>query len=195
MTKIAIFWVLLASLSASALGQIDTILLNLGTHTEFYDNVQTDSSGKTRKFDFAPTLGAGLKLHMNEHWFFLPEFNWVLPQEAGSDRIIKNTFMFRADFGYSALDWLRLRAGTSLLWHNQHGRGGSANINNGNETSKFYYPDENRSSLNNTLDFGAEALWQEWAVRLQTYIYSVFKEDKRQVSYTLFFTYYWDHKE
>ena len=186
---------LLASLTASALGQIDTIFFNLGSHTEFYDKVQSDSSGGTRKFDFAPTLGAGLKLNMTERWMFLPEFNWVLPQKAGSDRIIKNTFMFRADFGYSVLEWMRLRAGTSLLWQNQHGLGGSTNISNGNETSKFYYPDENRSSLNNTLDFGAEALWDEWAVRLQTYIYSVFMKDKRQVSYTLFFTYYWDHKQ
>ena len=195
MTKIVFLWILLTSLSASALGQIDTIFINLGSHTEFFDKVQSDSSGGTRKFDFAPTLGAGLKLNMTEQWLFLPEFNWVLPQKAGSDRIIKNTFMFRADFGYSVLEWMRLRAGTSLLWQNQHGRGGSTNISNGNETSKFYYPDENRSSLNNTLDFGAEALWDEWAVRLQTYIYSVFMKEKRQVSYTLFFTYYWDHKQ
>lgn len=195
MTKLVFFWMLLASVSASALGQIDTILLNLGSHTEFYNNVQDDTSGGTRKFDFAPTLGAGLKLNMAEQWLFLPEFNWVLPRKAGTDRIIKNTFMFRADFGHQTLDWLRLRVGTSLLWHNQQGRGGSEYINNGNETSKFYYPDENRSSLNNTLDFGGELLWQEWALRLQTYIYSVFKEDKRQLSYTLFFTYYWDHKQ
>lgn len=195
MTKFVFFLVLLASLPASALGQIDTILLNLGTHTEFYDTVQSDSSGGTRKFDFAPTLGAGLKLNLTENWFFLPELNWVLPQKAGSDRIIKNTLMYRADFAYKLLEWFQLRAGTSLLWQNQQGRGGSTNINNGNETSKFYYPDENRSSLNNTLDFGAEVLLNNWAVRLQTYIYSVFKEDKRQLSYTLFFTYYWNHKQ
>ncbi|MCM2349794.1 MAG: hypothetical protein NDI69_07220 [Bacteriovoracaceae bacterium] len=191
MIKLLFFWTLLGCLCAPALGQ-ETILFNLGTHTEFYNKIQDDSSGGTRKFDFAPTLGAGIKLPLIDHWHFLPEFNWVLPQNAGSDRIIKNTFMLRADFGYDLMDWFRLRAGTSLIWLNQHGRGGSAEINNGNSTSTFYYPDENRSSLNNTLDFGAEVLMQDWALRLQTYVYSVFLAEKRQTSYTLFISYYWD---
>jgi len=156
--------------------------------------VQNDSSGGTRKFDTAPTIGGGIVLPLNSNWNFLPEFNWVLPQEAGSSEIIKNIFMLRADFGYNLLDWLRLRMGTSLIWLNQHGKGGSAQINNGNDTSTFYYPDENRSSLNNTLDFGAEAIWQDWSLRLQTYVYSVFLADKRQTSYTLFISYYWDRK-
>lgn len=102
--------------------------------------------------------------------------------------------MLRADFGYNLVDWLRLRMGTSLIWLNQHGKGGSVQMNNGNDTSTFYYPDENRSSLNNTLDFGAEAIWQDWSLRLQTYIYSVFLADKRQTSYTLFISYYWDRE-
>lgn len=191
MIKLLLLWTLLGGLCLPAWGQ-DTILFNLGSHTEFYNSVQSDSSGGTRKFDVAPTIGTGLKVPLAGHFSFLPELNWVLPQEAGSSRIIKNTFMLRADFGHDLLEWLRVRAGTSLIWLNQHGRGGSAKMNNGNTTSTFYYPDENRSSLNNTLDFGAELLWQDWALRLQTYIYSVFMADKRQTSYTLFVSYYWD---
>ena len=172
---------------------IESILFNLGTHTEFYDNIQNDSSGGTRKFDIsAPTLGVGLAMPIRYGWRFLPEFNWVLPRSAGDSQIIKNLFMLRADFGYDPLDWLRLRVGTSLMWANQQGRGGKAELNNGNSTSTFYYPDENRSSLNNTFDVGIEAMYEKFAVRLQTYTYALFKEERRQLSYTLLFSYYWD---
>lgn len=172
---------------------IESILFSLGTHTEFYDNIQNDTSGGTRKFDSkAPTLGAGLVMPIRYGWRFLPELNWVLPRAAGDSHIIKNLFMLRADFGYDPLDWLRLRAGTSLMWANQQGRGGKAEINNGNSTSTFYYPEENRSSLNNTFDLGIEAMYEDFAVRLQTYTYALFKEERRQLSYTLLFSYYWD---
>jgi hypothetical protein len=163
-----------------------------GTHTEFYNNIQNDASGGTRKFDFAPTLGVGLLGNMFKGLHFIPEFNWVLPRSAGSSKIMKNLFMLRADLGWDAFDWLRLRAGTSLMWANFHGQGGSTTISNGNDTSTFYYPDENRSALNNTFDLGLEFLLaDEWSTRLQTYTYSLFRAQARQVSYTLFISYHW----
>jgi hypothetical protein len=171
--------------------KLEAITFNGGFHTEFYNNVQTDSSGTLRKLNWAPTLGTGLVYPLSESWKFLPEINWVLPYVTESAHIIKNIFMIRADIGYDLLDWFRLRFGTSLMWQNQQGRGGEAKVNNGNGTSTFYYPSENRSSLNNTLDLGAEIHSGDWALRLQTYTYSAFAEDKRQLSYTLFATYYW----
>ena len=99
--------------------------------------------------------------------------------------------MLRGDLGFDPLDWLRLRIGTSLMWQNQQGRAGKVQMNNGDSTSTFYYPDENRSSLNNTFDVGAETIFDQFAIRLQTYTYSLFKKEQRQFSYTLFFSYYW----
>lgn len=171
---------------------IKDIYFNLGTHTEFYNAVQNDDSGGLRKFDLAPTIGAGIGLPVNESWTFLPEFNWVLPQTYEESNIMANLFMLRADMGWDPIQWLRLRAGTSLMWLNQQGKGGKATMNNGTGTATFYYPDENRSSLNNTLDFAAEGRWEEWALRFQTYTYSVFVKERRQISYTLFLTYYWE---
>lgn len=167
-------------------------IFNAGAHTEFFNNIQSDSSGGVRKFDFAPTLGVGLFIPMDDGFNFLPEFNWVLPQMDEDSKIMKNILMFRADWGYNPIDWFRVRVGTSIIWLNQHGDGGSTKVNNGNTTSTFYYPDENRSSFNNTLDVGTEFIFGEWAARLQTYTYAVFKEERRQVSYTLFISYYWD---
>lgn len=174
---------------------IDSYLLNFGTHTEFYNAVQIDDNGGMRKFEIAPTVGFGLKMPMDSGFIFLPEVNWVLPRSAGDSQIIKNLFMLRADIGYDPVDWFRVRVGTSIMWLNQHGRGGSAKVNNGNGTSTFYYPDENRSSINNTLDLGGELLFSDdWSARLQTYVYSVFKEERRQISYSLFVTYQWDRE-
>lgn len=165
--------------------------LNVGTHTEFYKEVQNDGAGTLRIFDPTLTLGLGIESKLNSTFLFLPEANWVLPKDIGNG-IIRNHFMLRADLGYDLLEWIRLRAGTSLMWLNQQGTGGSEQINNGNSTSTFYYPGDNRSSINNTLDFGAEILTSFFSFRLQTYTYSPFNTDKRQISYTVFVSYYWD---
>lgn len=176
--------------SATA-AHIKEIYFNLGTHTQFYNAVQIDGSGGLRKLDWTPVIGAGLGVPMTEKFIFLPEINWVLPQSYENSKIISNLFMFRADLGYDPLEWLRLRLGTSLMWANQQGRGGSTQMNNGNSQSTFYYPEENRSSWNNTLDLGVETIYDQFAFRLQTYTYSIFKKEQRQLSYSLFLTYYW----
>lgn len=171
--------------------KIKEFYVNAGIHTEFYKEVQTNSSGSLRQLDTAPTVGLGLVVPLDQDFLFLSELNWVLPQKP-AERIIKNTVMLRADLGYSPVEWFRLRAGTSLMWLNQHSSGGSTQINNGNSTSTFYYPAGNESSFNNTLDLGAELLVDSWALRFQTYTYSVFKEEQRNLSYSLFVSYYWD---
>jgi hypothetical protein len=171
---------------------VQKYVFNVGTHTEFYNAVQIDPSGGVRKLDPAPVIGLGLHIPFQYELLFLPEFNWVLPRGGNDSKIIKNHFMLRADLGHTPVEWFRVRLGTSLMWLNQHGRGGPTNVNNGDDTSTFYYPDENRSSLNNTLDIGAEFFLDEWALRLQTYTYSLLREERRQLSYTLFVSYYWD---
>lgn len=184
---------LLLPLKAYCLENMEAFSFQAGSHTEFYNNIQNDSSGGVRKFDFAPTVGmsALFPLEPGSNIRLIPEFNWVLPQEAGSSRIIKNLFMFRGDVAYDPIDWFRLRVGTGVMLANQHGRGGSTDVSNGESTSVFYYPDENRSSMNNTFDVGFEGLYDNWSLRFQTYTYSLFDEQRRQYSYTLFLTYYW----
>lgn len=148
-----------------------------------------------RKFDFSPTIGVQALIPTPWNIDLLPEFNWVLPREAGSDRVIKNLFMLRLDLGHDLFDFLRLRFGTSLMWQNIHGRGGKAEVDNGESTSTFYYPDENRSALNNTFDLGVEGLLSDaWSLRLATHTYSLFDSERRQLSYTLLLTYYWSNR-
>lgn len=197
MVKFIILLSFLGGFSAATLAStegktLESISVNFGSHTEFFNAVQKDTSGGLRKWDFAPVLGVGVSMPISDSWKFMPEFNWLLPQSNEDGKIIKNVFMLRADFGYDLIEWLRLRAGTSLMWLNQQGRGGSVDVNNGNATSTFYYPDGNQSSWNNTLDLGVEALYQQWSFRLQTYTYMLFKSERRAVSYSLLISYYWD---
>ncbi len=173
--------------------KMDAWYFQFGTHTEFFNNVQTDTSGAQRKIDFAPTIGLGMKFSFSPAWKLLPEVNWVLPYKSLSSNMITNLFMIRGDLGYELTDWLRLRLGTSLMWLNMHGKGGKTKISNGSGQSTFYNPDENRSAINNTLDLGVESFFsKEWSARFQTYTYSLFQAPRRQVSYTLFLTYYWE---
>lgn len=179
--------------SAQAWDKMDAWSFQFGSHTEFFNNIQTDTEGTQRKFEFAPTIGLGMKFSFSDDFKLLPEVNWVLPFRSGDSNMIKNLFMLRGDLGYEMLDWLRLRVGTSLMWLNMHGKGGKTKINNGEGQSTFYNPDENRSALNNTFDIGAELMFsKEWSVRLQTYTYSLFEEERRQISYSLLFAYYWE---
>ena len=181
------------SQETSKLDSIKAVYLQAGIHTAFSNNIQNDTSGGSRNFDLDPTIGAGVLFPTPWGLHFLTELNWVLPQSAGSSQVIKNLIMIRADLAYDLLGWMRLRLGTSLMWQNIHGRGGKENIGNGESTSTFYYPDENRSALNNTLDLGIEGLITEnWSARFQTYTYSLFDQERRQISYTLFITYYWN---
>lgn len=166
---------------------------NVGNHTDFYNGVQNNDSGDLRKITFAPVVGVGVTIPSYYGFNFFPEFNWVLPKLIEDSNIIVNTLMFRFDAAYDIVEGLRLRVGTSIMHQNQHGRGGNSTQRNGNSTSTFFYPDENRSSFNNTLDLGAEAvLARQFGLRFQTYTYSVFLAEKRQISYTLFLTYYLD---
>lgn len=183
------------SLCSSALGAVTPALFekfyfNLGNHFEFYNAVQNDSKGGLRTWDFAPVIGVGRKFPIGGDFNLYPEFNWVLPQSAEDTHIITNTLMYRLDLGYSFSENFNLRFGTSIMQLNQHGRGGESTQRNGTSTSTFYYPDENRSSINNTLDFGGEILIEQFAIRPQVFAYSIFREDRRQFSYALFFTYY-----
>ena len=179
--------------TTNAWDKMDAWSFQFGSHTEFFNNVQTDASGSQRKFDFAPTVGLGMKFSFSEDWKLLPEVSWVLPFKATDSNMIKNLFMLRGDLGYEVTDWLRLRVGTSLMWLNMHGKGGKSQVSNGTGKSTFYNPDENRSALNNTFDLGIEGFFsKDWSARLQTYTYSLLKEESRQISYTIFLSHYWE---
>lgn len=172
----------------------DNMGFHLGTLTEFVGSVQTDDQGKKNFFELNPTLGFSTQLTLTPQWIFSPELHWVLPREAGSG-VTKNLFMIRGDFGYAFEDWIRLRVGTSLMVNNIRGTGGTVPMNNGAGQSDFFVPPESQTSFNNTLDLAAEIHSNELALRFQTFWYAILNNEKRQLSYALTLTFYYDLKE
>lgn len=173
--------------------KITKLGFTFGSLTEFYNAIQIDDAGKKNKFEFHPLLAFSTVVELNNKWSVIPEFVWVLPQHLEDNRITKNIFMIRADAGHLLREWLRLRAGMSLAINTIHGSGGTQDLGNGNSNSSaFYVPNETRSAINNTVDLGTEFLMDKYAFRFQTYIYSLFKQERRQVSYSLNLTYYYD---
>lgn len=164
---------------------------NVGALTEFYNAIQTDTRGQKNKIDLDPMIGFSTDVELNKSWAVIPELNWVLPREAG-DKITRNLFMLRLDGGWKGGEWWRLRVGTSFMVNNIRGQGGTKAVRNGGGTSDFYIPPESKTSVNNTLDFGAELLYDAFSFRLQSYTYALFKSERRQVSYSLLLTYYYD---
>ncbi len=186
---------LFCALSTQAADTITQRLKNVGFHvgslTEFVGAVQVDDRGTKENFTLNPFLGFSTDVNLNNSWTWVPEINWVLPREAG-DGITKNLFMVRADFAWEASDLYRLRIGTSLMVNNIRGQGGTKRMNNGSGTSEFYVPAESRTSVNNTLDLGGELFMEDFSLRFQTFIYALLRSDRRQYSYTLTLSYYYD---
>lgn len=175
----------------NSLQRFKNIGFHLGGLTEFYDAVQVDTQGHTRKFDLRPTIGGSTDVELSESWALVPELDWVLPRDMG-DGVMENIFMVRVDGAWRGGEWWRLRIGSSLMVDNIKGGGGTKAVRNGGSTSNFYLPPESRTAVNNTLDFGAEAFAGNFAFRLQTYTYALFRSDRRQLSYALFLSYYYD---
>lgn len=174
--------------------EFDNLGFHLGTLTEFVGSVQTDDQGGKNFFELNPFLGFSTQLTLSPQWIFSPELNWVLPRESGAG-VSKNLFMIRGDFGYAYEDWIRLRVGTSLMINNIRGSGGTRPLNNGSGQSDFFVPPESQTAINNTLDLGAEIHNKELALRFQTYWYAILNSERRQLSYSLTLTYYYDLKE
>lgn len=163
-----------------------------GTLTEFVGFTQINDKGDRGKFAWNPYLGFSADIEINPTWTMIPEINWVLPREAGNSGISKNLFMFRMDAAHSIFDQLRLRYGTSFMVLNTRGPGGTAEINNGTGTSSFYVPKESQTAINQTLDVGMDLIYESISIRFQTFIYSPFNNLKRQWSYAIGVTYFYD---
>ncbi len=194
MATLLFFLPLMASAQSSSANfsrKFKNLGFHAGTLTEFYDAVQVDDEGKKEKFAFNPMLGFSTDFELITDWHLIPEINWVLPREA-EEGVTQHLIMLRADIGWRLSDWWRLRMGSSIMVNHIRGEGGSRQVRNGNGYSKFYVPAESRTSLNNTLDIGAEGLWDDFGLRLQAYVYSILRSERRQISYTLTFSYYYD---
>lgn len=172
--------------------RFENIGLTAGSLTEFVGSIQTNSSGETNRFELDPLIAVSTHFMLTPHWYLAPEIAYVLPRSA-EERITKHLVMFRLDGMWKPWkEWLNIRLGTSMMVNHMTADGGTREINNGNGTSTFFVPAETRTSVNNTLDFGLEGVYKNVSLRSQAYVYSLTRSDRRQWSYVLSFTFYFD---
>lgn len=193
-----ILLIFLCSLSVTNIHAFDwkkfqTLNLQFGTWLENYQQIQGTRAGAKNGFEFVPYLALGSDYHWKQKFMLSPEIGYVL--QRNSEAIRKNQFFIRGDLSYLPQDWLKLKIGTSLMVLMISGDGGEDTLPNGDSTETYYIPDERRTALNQTLDFGIEASKDDYAGRLQTYIYAWNESEERMITYTLSFIYKWKTKD
>ncbi len=186
--KTAILILLLVCLSSKVtafdIKSPETIGFNFGTWLENYAQVQDDTNGGVNDhFELTPYFGINAVYSLPYQLEFVHETGYVIQRT--SEEISKNLFFFKFDLAYRATEWVRLRAGTSFMMLMISADGGEDTLRNGSGTETYYIPEERRTSYNQTLDFGAEFLYEKISFKLQNYIYAFTNSDQRMTTYSL----------
>jgi len=166
-------------------------LVTAGAYVPFGPSTQRTASGSSNTLSFDPMLGVNTK--MVTPWFnqiFLPELDVVF-HTGEKDGYSKKTYLLSADFGYQINSMFMLRYGSSTVITQISGSGGVVYLNNGNSTDAFYRPNKSNISWNQTLNLEIDGMVNpSYSLRFETYIFSLFNSQSRQVSYALSFIYY-----
>ena len=157
---------------------------NFGTWQEYYKQVQSSRDGDLNSFEFKPYLSVGIDYELTNEQAIVSELGYVIREDIGDSTVTKDHFFLRFDYAYRALEWLRLRAGTSFMWVTYSGDGSEQTLPNGNTTEVYFAPSERRNTFNQTLDLGVEFIKEQYSFRLQSYIYAFNEEEERLTSFS-----------
>lgn len=175
--------------------ELKNATFGFGSYTEFYDELQIDEAGNKNDFTFNPYLSVGAEGKTLFDLYAYPELILVIPDDGDYGKMTKTTFIFSFEVGQKFFnEKLLLTTGSSIIATNYNGEGGTITLQNGdNQSENFFAPNENRTTINNTLDFGASLFIpsMDLNVKLQTMIFSVFESERTMISYTLSFNYFW----
>ncbi len=166
-------------------------LVSAGGYVPFGPSTQKDVTGSSNALSFDPMIGVNTKIMTP--WYgqiFLPEFDVVF-HTGESDGYSKRSYIFSADFGYILNPMLMVRYGTSTVITSISGDGGVVYLNNGNSVDAFYQPADSSLSWNQTVNLGVDGIIDpNYTLRFETYIFSLFNSQARQVSYSLSLLFY-----
>lgn len=179
-----------------SLKKFKSISLSFGNWMEYSGAVQTSKNSDDLDLNFTPYFSAAIEYAINDDSSFIPEIGYIVQRKAGDDKITKDLFFLRTDYSYKYNEWLRFRAGTSFMVLSISSNGGSEKLPNGNGDETYYLPSERRTAINQTLDLGVETIFEKnYAIRLQTYIYSPFISEERILTYSLSVSYLFGPKD
>lgn len=168
---------------------IKNIYANIGSWQEYYMQVQKTRGGELNGFEFTPFISAGFDYQLKPNQYLIPEVGYIIRRTLSNGNVTKDHLFARLDYAYSLKKWLRLRAGTSLMWITMAGNGSEKTLPNGSGTETYYAPSERKNILNQTLDFGVEIIKEKISARLHSYIYAFNDEEERLTSFSLSLNY------
>jgi hypothetical protein len=194
---LVLFTLLCPSLQAAQKYKLRRGFFTLGTLTENFGFAQVDTSGGTETFDFNPYLATGFEFSWKRKWFLVGELGLTLPRTIDDGAASLMIYQARVDAATRRYKGkLKLSVGTSLVFRTYKGNGGTTTLDNGGTPQTFYRPEETRTAINNTLDFGAEFHFSKKnSAKFQVFTYSILDPDQTQFSYILSWNWYWENKK
>lgn len=162
-----------------------------GTYVPFFNQVQTNNSGQTKKFEINPHLGIGTQIQMSGEHYFLPEFGFTYFLN-NAENTKRDMIHLQYDFGYILNSQTILRYGLTNHWYRLHGEGGSVKLRNGNGSTEFPSPDKTVITYFTSLDLGMEYILsnRSYGVRFDFQILSFQELENRSYNYLLTFNFY-----
>ena len=169
----------------------------LGGYAAFPFSIQDESDGSVNPHAFAPSLAIGTTIdveELNNH--FAPTFGAAFHGSGAGEDYTKSTLYFLADM---EMDWgnnFFFRYGAGFFATFLNGDGGGVRRKNGDEYAEFYRPARSVISYNIALDVGWEYHFHErWFVRLETFVFSLWDDKARDISYMLVLGYRRPHSD
>jgi len=166
-------------------------LVSVGGYVPFGPSTQKETTGSRNTFSFDPMISVN-SIFMTPFYgqLFLPEFALVLHGE-GQDGYSKTSMLFLFDFGHRLGSTYLLRYGIGTVLTRISGDGEAVTLLNGGVPDTFYQPAESSTSWNTTINLGIEnSFMQNYALRFQTYWFSLLDGEARKASYSLNLIYY-----
>ena len=166
-------------------------LVGLGGYVPFGPATQKETTGSRNTFSFSPMVGVNTVFPTPFYGqLFMPELAFVFHSE-DQDGYSKTTTLFLFDFGHQFSPSLVFRYGLGTALTRISGEGGTVTLLNGSSPDTYYQPNESSTSWNTTVNLGLEnAFDANYALRFQTYWFSLFDGEARKASYSLNLVYY-----
>tara|TARA_Y100000590_G_scaffold448783_1_gene585960 strand:+ start:110 stop:676 length:567 start_codon:yes stop_codon:yes gene_type:complete len=165
--------------------------ISTGTYVPYFNQVQTNNSGQTRKFELNPHIGIGTQIQMSAQHFFIPEFGFTYFLN-NAENTKRDIIHLNYDFGYILNSNTILRYGLSNHWYRLHGQGGSVKLRNGTGSTEFPSPDKTVVTYYTTLDLGMEYIFpsRTYGLRFDFHVLSFQELENRSYNYLLTFNFY-----
>jgi hypothetical protein len=171
--------------------EVNAYTLHTGTYVPYFNKVQTNNSGDTKKFELNPYIGIGDQLKLSGPHFFMPELGYTYFTETAKNTE-KDIIHLNYNFLYILTKSFALRYGLSNNWYRLKGQGGSVRLSNGTGSTNFPSPDKTVTTYYTTLNIGGEYIFgnRKFGLRFDYQTMSFQELENRAFNYLLTINFY-----